>query len=57
MYVPELSTNLLSVHAITESGGRVSFDKKDNNNNNTHKIIVIIIPTKIPVIIIPTKIK
>lgn len=37
-YVPELSTNLLSVHAITQSGGEVKFTKdevKINLNNVT----------------------
>lgn len=29
MYVPELSTNLLSVHAITEGGGKVLFNKDE----------------------------
>lgn len=39
-YVPKLTANFLSVHAITESGGKVLFNKNNVTVNCGNKTIV-----------------
>lgn len=40
LYVPELNTNLLSVHAVTENGGKIEFLKNKVTIKLNNKVIL-----------------